>query len=185
MTLDLDSQSARPSDGGAHLVQLVYRSRSCNGAESALQMSDILDQARLGNARDGITGVLTAVDGRFVQIIEGSEDVIDQLMIKLARDPRHTDLTIIERRATTARLFSDWDMVSPRLAATELSLLALLINDADAGVADYAAILGRAVAQQEAVLEGRRSPRDVGGASEPFAGLSAAAPLRRPGSLTT
>ncbi len=135
-------------------------------------MSDILYQARTGNARDGITGVLTAVDGHFVQVIEGAEIVIDRLLDRLERDTRHTDLTIIERRVATVRLFGDWDMVSPRLAASELSLLALLINDADAGVADFAAVLGRAVAQQEAVLEGRRSSRDAGPVPENIATLS-------------
>lgn len=134
-------------------------------------MSDILHQARLGNARDGITGVLTAIDGVFVQIIEGGETVIDRLMARLERDPRHTDLTIIERRGASVRLFSDWDMVSPRLAATELSLLALLLSDPGAGVADFAAVLGRAVAQQEAVLEGRRSPPVGGPLSESLTGL--------------
>jgi hypothetical protein len=93
-------------------------------------------------------------------------------MGRLERDPRHTDLTIIERRVATVRMFSDWDMVSPRLAANELSLLALLINDAGAGLTDFAAVLGRAVAQQEAVLEGRRSPRDGEPVSKAFTELS-------------
>lgn len=172
MSSATDTHATRLLDSAGPLIQIVYRSRSCNGAESVLQMSDILNQARLGNARDGITGVLTAVDGRFVQVIEGGETVIDRLMAKLERDPRHTDVTIIERRSATVRLFSDWDMVSPRLAATELSLLALLIRDAGAGVDDFAAILGRAVAQQEAVLEGRRSPSDGGPASEPLTDVS-------------
>lgn len=121
-------------------------------------MSDILDQARLGNARDDITGVLTSIDGHFVQIIEGQEAVIDALVAKLARDPRHSALTIIERRASSTRLFGDWDMVSPRLAAAELSLLASLFEDASAGIDRYAEILGQAVAHQDAILDGRRSP---------------------------
>ena len=130
-------------------------------------MSDILNEARLGNARDGVTGVLTVVEGRFVQIIEGPEAALDGLMAKLLRDPRHTDLTVLERRRAERRSFGDWDMVSPRLASRELALLALLLDDAGAGLAAYAEILTRAVAEQDAVLEGRRSPGGVAGWVQP------------------
>ena len=130
-------------------------------------MSDILNEARLANARDGVTGVLTAVDGRFVQIIEGPEAALDRLLAKLLRDPRHTDLTVLDRRATARRCFGDWDMVSPRLAARELALLALLLEDPEAGIDAYAEVLARAVAEQDAVLEGRRSAGDVTGRGRP------------------
>lgn len=143
------------------VTQILYCSVSRDGAASGLQMSDILNEARLGNARDGVTGVLTAVEGRFVQIIEGPDAALDGLMAKLLRDPRHTGLSIIERRLTTRRSFGDWDMVSPRLAPRELSLLALLLEDTGAGLEAYAEILSRAIAEQDAMLEGRRSPGDV------------------------
>ncbi len=135
-------------------------------------MSDILNEARLGNARDGVTGVLTAVQGRFVQIIEGPEAALERLMAKLLRDPRHTALSVLERRRTARRFFGDWDMVSPRLAPRELSLLALLLEDAASGLDAYAAILTRAVAEQDAMLEGRRSQGDVIGRARPTPGMS-------------
>ena len=53
------------------LEQLIYASVSTPRVTSALQMSDILAVARPCNAKDGITGALTATRGRFVQIIEG------------------------------------------------------------------------------------------------------------------
>jgi hypothetical protein len=146
--------SSKPG-ASAPVRQLLYRSRSVNGAESVLQMSDILAQARPANARDGITGVLTAVNGSFVQIIEGGERVIDGLMARLLRDPRHADLVVLDQRTVASRWFADWDMVSPRLAADELSVLALLLQDEGARLSDYASLLGRAVARQEAALEGR------------------------------
>lgn len=155
-----------PQGANTPLTQILYRSVSRDGAESGLQMSDILNEARLGNARDGVTGVLTSVGGRFVQIIEGPEAALDRLMAKLLRDQRHTDLTILERRQTASRVFGDWDMVSPRLAARELSLLALLIDDAGAGLDAYAQVLIRAVAEQEALLEGRRSSGDQTGVGQ-------------------
>ncbi|MES2861301.1 MAG: BLUF domain-containing protein [Pseudomonadota bacterium] len=163
MTLDPSPLWTEPQGAGAPVDQLLYRSLSRDGAESALKMSDILAEARPANARNGITGVLTAVNGRFVQIVEGSSAALDGLLAKLLRDPRHSDLVVIERRASRSRLFSDWDMVSPRLAPNELSLLALLLEDERAGIDAFAGVLSRAVAQQEAVLEGRCSPRGGAG----------------------
>lgn len=160
MTLDV-IQQFEPHGGDTPVTQILYRSVSRDGAESGLQMSDILNEARLGNSRDGITGVLTAVNGEFVQIIEGSDVALDRLMAKLLRDPRHTDLTVVERRQAARRSFGDWDMVSPRLASRELSLLALLLEDSGTGMEAYVEVLTRAVAEQDAVLEGRRSPGDM------------------------
>ncbi len=161
MTLDASPLLPEPQGADAPIVQLLYRSRSRNGAASGLEMSDILAEARPANARDGVTGVLTAVDGWFVQIIEGSDAALDGLLAKLLRDPRHSDLMIIERRATAVRRFGDWDMVSPRLAPGELSLLALLLDDQSADIDAYARILVLAVDHQEAVLEGRRAPAEA------------------------
>lgn len=142
---------------GVSFTQLLYRSLSTAAIETGMQMSDILDEARAGNARDHVTGVLTCVGSRFVQIIEGSEPAIDGLLARLGKDVRHTDLEVIERRVVGARLFGDWDMVSPRLAPLEVASLELLFSAPGAGIDDYAAILTAAVSQQEDLLEGRRS----------------------------
>lgn len=146
-----------PDDAGLSFTQVLYRSRSVASVQSGMQMSDILDEARAGNARDHITGVLTSVGGFFVQIIEGPEPQIDALMKKLGKDARHTDLEVLERRVVARRLFGDWDMVSPVLAPLEVATLGLLFATPGAGIDDYAAILSAAVAKQEDMLEGRRS----------------------------
>lgn len=140
-------------DGG--LVQLVYISRSLIPATSVLALSDILAEARAGNARDGITGVLTALNGGFVQVIEGPAARIEALMKRLRRDRRHTDIEVRERRAAADRAFGDWDMVSPRLAAQASGELERLIDDEAAGLDRFIPLLAEAVALQEAVLEGR------------------------------
>ncbi len=135
--------------------QLLYRSRCLTETDSALQMSDILAEARPANARDGITGALTAVNGRFVQIVEGDAEVIDALMERLQRDRRHADLVVRERRVVSQRAFADWDMVSPRLTPQEIAMLALLLDDPNAGLDAFAAVLTAAVAHQESLLRGR------------------------------
>lgn len=151
------------------VTRLLYVSTSTAGVSSGLAMSDILSDARPANSRDGITGVLTVVGGRFIQLIEGTDVALDGLMTRLLKDHRHTDLTVLTRERNVARQFGDWDMVSPRLAAPELSVLALLLDDPAATIEDYASVLARAVSQQEGVLEGRHSPEPAGDLAQPMA----------------
>ena len=127
---------------------------------SGLQMSDILAEARPRNAELGVTGVLTAVNGAFVQIIEGPAGGIDALMAKLRRDRRHTDLKVLNQRAVMGRDFADWDMVSPRLAAAEAGKIAALLDGGSSNLDEYIAVLRQAILRQDAVLEGLESPAD-------------------------
>ena len=145
------------SDNGA-LAQLVYRSTSVTGVASALEMSDILAEARPRNAQLGITGILTAVDGMFVQLIEGPVASIEGLLVRLAQDRRHTDLEVVDRRLTDDRAFGDWDMVSPRFAPAELTALSRLLASGAPSLDELIEVLSRACKRQEAVLEGRDRP---------------------------
>ncbi|RZJ01274.1 MAG: BLUF domain-containing protein [Brevundimonas sp.] len=150
------------------LEQLIYISVAKGRAESAMQMSDILDQARPNNARDGVTGALTAVNGRFLQIIEGPAARLDDLLARLAEDERHRDLEILERRQVLGRTFADWDMVSPRLMPAEVNKLAVLLDEDRRDLDAYAPVFLDALARQSAVLDDSRSPSSSlpeGGAS--------------------
>ena len=140
------------------LEQLIYISVAQGRAESAMQMSDILDQARPNNARDGITGALTAVNGRFLQIIEGPAAALNRLLDQLAGDDRHRDLEILERRQVLGRTFPGWDMVSPRLMAAEVNKLAVLLDEDRRDIDAYAPVFLEALARQSAVLGEARSP---------------------------
>jgi hypothetical protein len=136
------------------LEQLVYVSIAAVRVNSALQMSDLLAAARPNNARDGITGVLTAIDGRFIQIIEGDADMLDRLLVRLRADDRHRSVTVLDRRPVRARAFPGWEMVSPWLVATEIQVLAGLMDDEEARLDDYIPVLCRALGRQAALIEG-------------------------------
>lgn len=153
---------------GEDTEQLAYVSTSRHLVASAMEMSDILAQSRPANARDGITGVLTAVKGRFVQIVEGDSAALDRLMVRLLRDERHSHLIVLERRAVSRRAFGDWDMMSPKLVPGDLALLELVLAEPDVGLDELIPTLERAVLHQEAVLEGRRDGSAVApGAQSP------------------
>ena len=137
----------------ARLEQLVYVSRSVRGVTSAIGMSDILAEARPNNARDGITGCLTAIDGRFVQVIEGEADKLDDLINRLLRDERHTELRVLERRGIRERTFPDWDMLSPVLVTAEIDDLRFLMrDDSPAGLDAFVGPLLKALTRQSEVL---------------------------------
>lgn len=162
MSFDAVSLAPRSKAGPESLSQLIYRSASVTGVASALEMSDILAQARPRNAELGVTGVLTAVSGDFVQIIEGPEVGITALLASLVRDPRHRQVRVLERRVVTARAFGDWEMVSPRLAAMEAAQIALLLASDVSDLETYIPLLQRAIAHQDAVLEGVEGRRQSG-----------------------
>ena len=142
---------------GSSVEQLVYVSRSVRGVNSAIGMSDILAEARPNNARDGITGCLTAIDGRFVQVVEGQADKLDDLINRLVRDERHTELRVLERRTVSERAFPQWDMLSPVLVTAEVDDLRSLLRDDSGGrLDDFIGPLQTALARQSEVLHETR-----------------------------
>ena len=86
-----------------------------------LQASDLEDihrTARDQNALDGVTGLLVFNGTHFLQIIEGSERAIEDLVERLRRDARHTGFEIRDRRKVDARSFPDWSMELVRVKAS-------------------------------------------------------------------
>lgn len=81
----------------------------------AEEVDAIISSARTNNPLDGITGVLIFNGTAFLQILEGGQAAIDDLAMRLARDPRHSNMSIRDERLTTARTFPDWTMAYVRL----------------------------------------------------------------------
>jgi hypothetical protein len=49
-------------------------------------------------------------NGTFLQVVEGEAAVVDALLDKISRDPRHTGMKILRREAIDARQYPDWSM---------------------------------------------------------------------------
>jgi hypothetical protein len=98
------------------LKSLTYTSR----AQLDLSADDILEiratAIRL-NALDGISGILIFDGTRFLQVIEGSEGAIDNLVQRLQRDDRHLAFEIRDERTVAERSFPDWSMELIRVSA--------------------------------------------------------------------
>ena len=98
------------------LKTLTYTSRA------RLDLTDgdlgaIHQTARHLNALDGISGLLLFDGSRFLQIVEGAEDAIDNLVERLRMDLRHSAFEVRDERYVERRSFPDWSMELLRVSA--------------------------------------------------------------------
>lgn len=98
------------------LKSLAYTSRARLDLDEA-DLRDIHQAARHLNALDGITGLLLFDGTRFMQIVEGGTDAIDNLVERLRRDDRHSAFEIREEKPIETRAFPDWSMELVRVSS--------------------------------------------------------------------
>jgi len=92
---------------------IAYHSRNLieqQTMNSAAEIQRLLEQSRERNTRLGITGALLFNEGRFVQILEGDEPAVREVMDVIMRDPRHTDIDVLPARYARERTFAHWSM---------------------------------------------------------------------------
>ena len=87
---------------------------------TARDLVEIHQAAKRLNALDGITGLLIFNGTRFLQIIEGDEAAIDELIERLRRDRRHSAFEIRDARFVGQRAFPDWSMELVQVNASYL-----------------------------------------------------------------
>jgi hypothetical protein len=104
---------------------------------TAEDLAAIHQTARHLNALDGITGLLVFDGARFLQIVEGSEEAIDNLVERLRRDVRHSAFEIRDQRLVQERSFPDWSMELVRVGSGFLEARGELGTMLPAGVAPH------------------------------------------------
>ncbi|CAN5251746.1 hypothetical protein BH09ACT1_BH09ACT1_22300 [soil metagenome] len=73
-------------------------------------IADVLALSRSNNARLDITGVLLYRDGRFIQILEGPDDVVRAKFAVIAADERHRGIHTVSEESVDTRQFPEWTM---------------------------------------------------------------------------
>ena len=103
------------------LYRLIYTSRNLlpgDEDEQAAAVAGILALSKRNNARVGVTGALVFSAGSFAQVLEGSRQAVETTFERIQRDPRHSDVSVLQCEAVAARGFSNWSMAfvgrSPR-----------------------------------------------------------------------
>lgn len=100
-----------------HLTSLTYTSL----ARLDLQPSDLEDIHRMArelNAIDGITGLLVFNGTHFLQIVEGAQSAVDDLVERLRRDSRHSGFEVRDQHRIDARSFPGWSMELVRVSSS-------------------------------------------------------------------
>lgn len=113
-------------DGLTGLVRLIYASRwnVPDGRVLDDEVRKIVIASMNNNRLVNVTGLLLVHDGWFVQVLEGPAASVSETYERVARDPRHTDVTLIEVAPARARAFRDWNMTERRLTALQGPILA-------------------------------------------------------------
>jgi len=89
--------------------QMIYSSQA-TAAMSLTDLEEILVDARTGNEKRKVTGVLVYVDGVFLQILEGDERVLRGLLQSIASDSRHTGVKVFYEAEVDSPTFTSWRM---------------------------------------------------------------------------
>lgn len=95
----------------APIFRLVYRSQLTIPPEDRkVEIESILEASRSKNVDRDITGALLVWQDYVVQTLEGEETVVRGLYEKIAVDPRHEAVTLLEAQPVEKRTFARWSM---------------------------------------------------------------------------
>jgi len=91
------------------MIRLLYLSQASPGISDD-EIQNILQVARSNNKALGITGVLVYGGGIFMQVLEGPEQAVLRLYVRILDDPRHTGGQIIHITPANEQIFQRWSM---------------------------------------------------------------------------
>lgn len=97
----------------SQLYNLAYISKnSITGSPEKIksEIRDILAAANKNNPKLGVTGALLYSGGYFCQVIEGPQDVLEELFETIQMDDRHKSVTVLHFEPIESRGFTNWAM---------------------------------------------------------------------------
>ena len=91
------------------IFHVIYVSTATNQLSSE-QLRDLLSFSRHRNNSLGLTGLLLYARNRFMQVLEGPEEAVKEVIDSIRRDCRHKNMDILRYEKKEARNFPDWRM---------------------------------------------------------------------------
>lgn len=91
------------------LTRLIYASEPTEALTPA-SVQDIVDRARSNNAQRHLSGMLTFDSRCFLQVLEGPRATLSALFCRIAADPRHQRIELLEMAPVDERRFAHWSM---------------------------------------------------------------------------
>ena len=104
------------------LVRLMYASRASAQVDQD-ELTTILRQSKANNPARGITGLLCCSGGIFIQALEGGRMAVNQLYLRIAADPRHHDVCVLNYEEISERRFAGWAMGQVNMSRLNPALL--------------------------------------------------------------
>jgi hypothetical protein len=74
------------------------------------ELMDIANISAENNRRLGVTGLLCYRERNFVQFLEGEKTVVEALLERIKKDPRHTGVITMLSEPIEKRIFENWCM---------------------------------------------------------------------------
>jgi Sensors of blue-light using FAD len=89
-------------------VDLVYVSRANGLLDTTSSMDSLVERARAANAAHGISGILVALNGNYLQWLQGPAERVTVLAANIKRDARHSDFVQLLHQPARHRLIQPW-----------------------------------------------------------------------------
>jgi len=109
------------------LVRLTYISRPVRTLEES-EKADLLIKAKKRNSDMNVTGILFLAEDLYMQTLEGPRVALMDLLQRLNRDGRHTQLTITSIEFIETRIYPRWSMERVVLSEDSLFIMNNLFN---------------------------------------------------------
>jgi hypothetical protein len=91
------------------LISTIYVSSASRPLDKD-EMLQILRASRRNNEKMGVSGMLLHRDGNFMQVLEGPQEAVNQLIATIKDDPRHHGFLSLWAKPITERRFAEWSM---------------------------------------------------------------------------
>lgn len=101
------------------MIQTTYVSRAAETMTQEALLS-LLQQCLANNEASGVTGMLLYGNDTFLQVLEGEEPVLEKVIEKIQKDPRHSKVHFLYRKPLERRQYADWSMGFKRVSTRGL-----------------------------------------------------------------
>ena len=91
------------------MFRLTYIS-TATSVMTSQEIELILDRSRRNNEQLQVTGLLLFDGKRFLQALEGGQDVVEKIYARIRSDPRHRAPVRLSAGTVERRCFGDWAM---------------------------------------------------------------------------
>lgn len=109
------------------MIQVSYVSCTKEPMSSEALL-ELLLECRRNNQACGVTGMLLYGNGTFLQVVEGDDQVVDELVEKILKDSRHDDIQVLSRKSIAEREYAEWSMGFEQFSDEDLGKVEGLAN---------------------------------------------------------